>query len=51
SAGVALSNQYPEAKSVGLWLRAGWHVAIAYVIGFLVMLVLIGWHPDPDPRK
>ena len=47
SAGVALSNQYPEAKSVGLWLRAGWHVAIAYVIGFLVMLVLIGWHPDP----
>ena len=51
SAGVALSNQYPEAKSVGLWLRNGWHVAIAYVIGFLVMLVLIGWHPDPDPRR
>ena len=51
SAGVALSNQYPEAKSVGLWLRNGWHVAIAYAIGFLVMLVLIGWHPDPDPRK
>ena len=51
SAGVALSNQYPEAKSVGLWLRNGWHVAIAYVIGFLVMLALIGWHPDPDPRK
>ena len=51
SAGVALSNQYPEAKSVGLWLRNGWHVAIAYVVGFLVMLVLIGWHPDPDPRK
>ena len=51
SAGVALSNQYPEAKSVGLWLRSGWHVAIAYVVGFLVMLVLIGWHPDPDPRR
>ena len=51
SAGVALSNQYPEAKSVGLWLRDGWHVAIAYVIGFLVMLVLIGWHPDPAPRR
>lgn len=51
SAGVALSNQYPEAKSVGLWLRNGWHIAIAYVIGFLVMLVVIGWHPDPDPRS
>jgi Na+/H+ antiporter NhaD/arsenite permease-like protein len=46
SAGVALSNLYPEAKSVGLWLRHGWHVAIAYVIGFFVMLMLIGWHPN-----
>ena len=51
SAGVALSNQYPEAKSVGLWLRHGWHVAVAYVIGFFVMLALTGWHPDPDPQK
>ena len=50
SAGVALSNQYPEAKSVGLWLRHGWHVVAAYVIGFFVMLALIGWHPDPEPR-
>jgi len=46
SAGVALSNQYSEAKSVGLWLRHGWHVAIAYVVGFFVMLLLLGWHPD-----
>jgi Na+/H+ antiporter NhaD/arsenite permease-like protein len=46
SAGVALSNIFPEAKSVGRWLRHGWHVAIAYVIGFFVMLVLLGWHPD-----
>jgi hypothetical protein len=50
SAGVALSNQYPEAKSVGLWLRHGWHVVVAYTIGFFVMLALIGWHPDPGPR-
>ncbi len=46
SAGVALSNLYPEAKSVGLWLRHGWHIAVAYVIGFFVLLVVIGWHPD-----
>jgi Na+/H+ antiporter NhaD/arsenite permease-like protein len=46
SAGVALANLYPEAKSVGLWLRHGWHVAIAYVIGFFVMLAVLGWHPD-----
>jgi len=47
SAGVALANMYPEAKSVGLWLRHGWPIAVAYVIGFFVMLALIGWHPDP----
>ena len=46
SAGVALANMYPEAKSVGLWLRHGWHIAVAYVIGFFFMLAIIGWHPD-----
>jgi Na+/H+ antiporter NhaD/arsenite permease-like protein len=51
SAGVALSNMYPEAKSVGLWLRHGWHVALAYVIGFFVMLVILGWHPDAPHKK
>jgi Na+/H+ antiporter NhaD/arsenite permease-like protein len=51
SAGVALSNMYPEAKSVGLWLREGWHVAIAYVIGFFVMLAVLGWRPDADHKK
>ncbi len=46
SAGVALSNLYPEAKSVGQWLKHGWHVAVAYAIGFFFMLAIIGWHPD-----
>jgi Na+/H+ antiporter NhaD/arsenite permease-like protein len=45
SAGVALSNMYPEAKSVGRWLAHGWFVAIAYIIGFFVMLAVTGWHP------
>ena len=47
SAGVALSNMYPEAKSVFNWLRHGWHVAIAYVAGFAVLAVFIGWQPEP----
>jgi Na+/H+ antiporter NhaD/arsenite permease-like protein len=51
SAGVALASQYPEAKSVGLWLRHGWHVAIAYVIGFFVMLAVLGWHADEGHKK
>lgn len=50
SAGVALASMYPEARSVGRWLRYGWHVAVAYVIGFFVMLAIIGFHPGSAPR-
>jgi Na+/H+ antiporter NhaD/arsenite permease-like protein len=50
SAGVALANMYPEAKSVGLWLRHGWHVAIAYVLGYLVLLAVLGWHPHAPSK-
>jgi Na+/H+ antiporter NhaD/arsenite permease-like protein len=46
SAGVALSNQYPEARSVGLWLRHGWFVAVAYVVGFFVLHFTLGWRPS-----
>jgi len=46
SAGVALANNFPEARNVGLWLRHGWHVALAYVVGFFVLLAVLGWHPD-----
>jgi Na+/H+ antiporter NhaD/arsenite permease-like protein len=46
SAGVAISNLFPEARSVGSWLRHSWHVPIAYVIGFFVMLAVMGWHPQ-----
>ncbi|MBL8327052.1 MAG: citrate transporter [Rubrivivax sp.] len=50
SAGVALSNMYPQARSVAEWLRHGWFVAVAYVVGFFVMLALIGFHPGSAPR-
>jgi Na+/H+ antiporter NhaD/arsenite permease-like protein len=51
SAGVAVSNMYPEAKSVGRWLIHGWYLALAYVVGFFVMLAMLGWNPDPPHRK
>ena len=51
SAGVALSNMYPQAKSVGAWLRHGWHVALAYVAGFVVMLLVLGWNAGAVPIK
>ncbi len=46
SAGVAISNIYPQAKSVGGWLRHGWHIAVAYVIGFFIYLLVLGWLPN-----
>jgi Na+/H+ antiporter NhaD/arsenite permease-like protein len=51
SAGVALSSIFPEAKSVFGWVKGGWFVAVAYVVGFAAMLILIGWHPEPKPRS
>jgi Na+/H+ antiporter NhaD/arsenite permease-like protein len=51
SAGVAISNMYPEAKSVGPWLRHGWFVAVSYVVGFFVMFAIVGWHPDAAHKK
>ena len=48
SAGVALSNMFPEAKTVGGWLKSGWHVTVAYVLGFLVLLAVLGWRPTSE---
>ena len=47
SAGVALSNMYPEGKDAIAWVRGGWHVTVAYVVGFFVMLAVQGWYPQP----
>ncbi len=45
SAGVAVSNDYPEVRSVGGWLRQGWMIIVAYVVGFFVLVGAMGWHP------
>ncbi|MBL7778565.1 MAG: hypothetical protein JNK66_09770 [Chitinophagales bacterium] len=50
SAGVALSNIYPEVKSVFAWVKNGWHVIMAYVVSFFIMLAVFGWEPHP-PHK
>ena len=50
SAGVALSNQYPEAKSAVRWLLHGWWVVLGYVAGFFALLYVMGWHPHA-PHK
>jgi len=50
SAGVALSNMYPEAKSAGRWLVHGWHIAVGYIAGFIVLMLVLGWQPH-EPHK
>jgi Na+/H+ antiporter NhaD/arsenite permease-like protein len=49
SAGVALSNLYPQAKNTTAYLRHGWHVPLAYLLGFLVLMGTFGWRPVPFP--
>jgi Na+/H+ antiporter NhaD/arsenite permease-like protein len=51
SAGVAVANLFPEAKSVGQWLRHGWFIPIGYVVGFFALLVLLGWHPHQKHKE
>ncbi len=45
SAGVAICNRFPEAKNTLRWIKEGWHVAVAYVLGVTVYVALIGWRP------
>ena len=45
SAGVAITNKFPEGRNVVLWVKKGWHVAAAYVIGFSALYLLLGWEP------
>ncbi len=50
SAGVALSNLFPEAKSAVQWLRHGWFIAVGYIVGFFALLLILGWQPH-EPHK
>lgn len=49
SAGVAVASQFTQARSVGAWLRGAWYIPIAYAIGVIAMIVILGWHPDQPP--
>lgn len=51
SAGVALSNMYPETRNTFGYLKRGWHVTVAYIFGFFVMLGIHGWHPHPSHKN
>jgi hypothetical protein len=50
SAGVALSNMYPETKNTFTYIKKGWHVTLAYIVGYFVLINTLGWHPHA-PHK
>jgi Na+/H+ antiporter NhaD/arsenite permease-like protein len=51
SAGVALCNTFSEARSVFAWVRHGWHVSLAYALGFFAMWWILGWHPHAPHKR
>jgi Na+/H+ antiporter NhaD/arsenite permease-like protein len=50
SAGVAITNKFPQSRNVVAWIKNGWHVILAYVVGFFVLYLIWGWKPDA-PHK
>jgi Na+/H+ antiporter NhaD/arsenite permease-like protein len=51
SAGVALSNMFPEMRSVVKYVKAGWFVTVAYIISFFIMLAIVGWNPHAPHKE
>jgi Na+/H+ antiporter NhaD/arsenite permease-like protein len=51
SAGVALSNMFPEMRSVVDYVKKGWFVTVGYIVGFFIMLGIVGWHPHTPLRN
>ncbi len=45
SAGVAVSEAVPDVRSVGTWVRHGWHIPLAFLAGHAAMILFRGWHP------
>lgn len=51
SAGVALTSKFPEGRSVVKYVSKGWHIIIAYVIGFFALYLSMGWVPSENHRE
>jgi Na+/H+ antiporter NhaD/arsenite permease-like protein len=49
SAGVAITKEFPQARDLGRYLKEGWPVALAYVVGFAAYLLVFRWLPWTIP--
>ena len=45
SAGVAITNKFPDDRDVIKWVKGGWHIAVSFVIGFFALYLIMGWEP------
>ncbi|MBI5538654.1 MAG: citrate transporter [Bacteroidia bacterium] len=50
SAGVAITNKFTEARNVFKWVTNGWYVIVAYVVGFFVLYLTMGWNPADNKK-
>lgn len=50
SAGVAITNKFTEARNVTSWIQKGWHVIVAYILGFFVLFLTMGWEPADNKK-
>jgi Na+/H+ antiporter NhaD/arsenite permease-like protein len=50
SAGVAITNKFPEGRNVILWAKNGWHIVVAYIIGFFALYLIMGWEPADNKQ-
>ncbi len=47
SAGVAITNLFPEGRSVGAWLKPGWHPHPPHRVGATVPAAAVGTRGHP----
>jgi Na+/H+ antiporter NhaD/arsenite permease-like protein len=48
SAGVAISGIFPETRNTIDYVKKAWHIPIAYVAGFAMLILVLGWHPHAN---
>lgn len=52
SAGVAITNKFKDDRDVARWVTNGWHIIVAYIIGFFALILIKGWEPaDNNEHK
>lgn len=51
SAGVAISGLFPETRNTLNYVKKAWHIPLAYVTGFVMVILILGWQPHPKSKE